>query len=317
MDEPTSSLDPAVEPDAIAPAEAAVEAASSAGGGWRGRKRYKARERPARARRRPGRRGVQVRDRLVQTRLTDAGYETVDTRSAQARLAMGAWLALIGEDVAHDRPALTAEQLEGLAQAAERLARIGKSLNLLAVGENVGRAVPEAQIAPALDRLSGEVAASKQILGEVAALYEAAQPKERTGGRWVSRGRRAPVTTGAEQRRERIVFSRVSAREHTLLTEAAARQGLSVGAWLGTLAEGGLNDRPAITGQQYASVVRVRKALRRIATNLAQIDQAQAVRGAARFPQLADARTTIDTAIRTALDVETAIAESTRSGVRG
>ena len=89
-----------------------------------------------------------------------------------------------------------------------------------------------------------------------------------------------------------------------------------MGAWLGTLAEGGLGDRPAITGQQYAAVVRVRKALRRIATNLAQIDQAQAIRGAARMPQLAEARTTVDDAIRAALDIETAIADSTRAGGR-
>jgi hypothetical protein len=229
---------------------------------------------------------------------------------------MGAWLALIGEDVAHGRPALTGEQLQQLADAAERLARIGKSLNLLAVGENVGRAVPEAQITATLVRLDRDVAAAMTVLDVVSRVYAPATPQERTGGQWVSRGRRAPVTTDTDKRRGRIVFSRVSVREHTLLTEAAARQGLSVGAWLGTLAEGGLGDRPAITGQQYAAIVRVRKALRRIATNLAQIDQAQAIRGAARMPQLAGARTTVDEAIRAALDIETAIADSTRAGGR-
>ena len=109
-----------------------------------------------------------MRDRLVQTRLTDAGFDTVDTRSAQAGLAMGAWLALIGEDVAHGRPALTGEQLQQLADAAERLARIGKSLNLLAVGENVGRAVPEAQITATLVRLDRDVAAAMTVLDDVA-----------------------------------------------------------------------------------------------------------------------------------------------------
>jgi hypothetical protein len=245
--------------------------------------------------------------------LTDAGFATVEARSAKAGLAMGAWLALIGEDVAQGRPALSEEQLQRLADAAERLTRVGKSLNLLAVGENVGREVAAAQVTATVARLDRDLGAASAALAHVAEVY-AARQQERLGGRWVSRGRRAPVTPIGEKRRERIVFSRVSAREHAALTEAAARQGLSVGAWLGTLAEGGLEDRPAITGQQYAAVVRVRKALRRIATNLAQIDQAQAVRGAARHPQLVAARTSVDDAIRAALDVETCIADASRSG---
>lgn len=317
MNEPTTDADTAVVADTATPAEPPDSAGPETSGGWRGRKRYPSRQRPARARRRPGRRGVQVRDRLVQTRLTESGYTAVDARSEQARLAMGAWLALIGEDVALGRPALSETELEQLGHAAGRLARIGKSLNVLAAGENVGRAVPEPQIAAALTRLDQEVRHATAVLADVGDAYAAAAPTTMSrGGRWVSRGRRAPVDTTSDSPRRKVVWSRVSVREHQLLTEAAARQGLSVGAWLGTLAEGQIADRPAITGEQYAAVVRVRRALRRVATNLAQITQSRGARGVDTLPALVGTSAAVDATIRVALEVETAIADTTRPGAR-
>lgn len=299
MDHPTDPTPPA---PPTAPDPGAPEARE-----WQGT-RFPAREKARRARRRSGRGGVGVREHLVQARLTDAGFDAVDTRSAQARLGVGAWLALLGEDVALGRPAFTVDQLRQLRDVTAAARRIGATLNALAVGENVGREAPDSQLAPVLARIDEVARRGVEVLDELAAQYESWVPPARTAHHdGAARGRREPHPGEGAGLRERRVSVRLSDSELGTIRRAAEAAGMSIGAWLGLLAEHAWASRPALNGEQWAGVTGLRKALRRLATNLTQIDQARAARGHDRHAGLADTRGAIDTAIRRALGVADAI----------
>lgn len=308
VDEQTTSSTPPAAGSSQAPAGRAVQ--------WVGT-RFPARGRGVRARRR-GRGGVAVRDRLVQVRLTAVGFAGVDARAARARLGVGAWVALLAEDVALDRPALTAGQLEAVGSAGDRLRRAGGVLNTLAVGENIGRAVLEEQLGPVLARVSEAVGNAEQVLAEVAGVYAqaAAGTGETAAGDGGRRGRRAadPDEVGVRDRRVGI---RLSAGEYEALAGAAAAAGLAVGAWLGALVEDPADARPAITGEAWGAVFGLRRGLRGVGTNLAQIQAARAARGAGPLPDLVGAIGGVEAAIRASLAVADVIASAGRPGVAG
>lgn len=307
MDEQTTSSTPTA---------AGSQAPAGPGAQWVGT-RFPARVRGARARRR-GRGGVAVRDRLVQVRLTGEGFAGVDARAARARLGVGAWVALLAEDVALDRPALSAGQLEAVTAAGERLRRAGGVLNTLAVGENIGRAVPEGQLGPVLSRVSEAVGNAERVLAELAGVYAqaAAGAGETAAGDGGRRGRRAAVADEVGVR-DRRVGVRLSAGEYEALAGAAAAAGLAVGAWLGALVEDPADARPAITGEAWGAVFGLRRGLRGVGTNLAQIQAARAARGAGPLPELVGAIAGVEAAIRASLHVADVIASAGGRGVVG
>lgn len=298
------------------PAAGSSQVPAGSGAQWSGT-RFPARVRGVRARRR-GQGGAAVRDRVVQVRLTAEGFAGVDARAARARLGLGAWVALLGEDVALDRPALSAGQLEAVGAAGDRLRRAGGVLNTLAVGENIGRAVPEEQLGPVLARVSEAVGNAERVLAEVAGVYAqaAAAGAGETAVGAGRRGRRAadPDVVGVRDRR---VGVRLSAAEHEALAGAAAAAGLAVGAWLGALVEDPADARPAITGEAWGAVFGLRRGLRGVGTNLAQIQAARAARGAEPLPALHGAIAGVDAAIRASLQVADVIATAGGRGVAG
>ena len=94
--------------------------------------------------------------------------------------------------------------------------------------------------------------------------------------------------------------------ERDLLAAAAGREGLSVGAWLGQLVEDPAAIRP-LRGEVWGAVFALRKALRRVATNLAQIEEARARRQVPAPVGVGEARGQIDAAIRACLDAQATI----------
>jgi hypothetical protein len=105
------------------------------------------------------------------------------------------------------------------------------------------------------------------------------------------------------QRRDRVVFTRVTARERDILVRAAVAEGLAVGGWLGQVAEDPDHVHRCLTGQQVAAVERVRRAARAVRTNLGQLEAARNARRAATLPQLAAASSVIDDLLRQAWQV--------------
>ncbi|MGB7962700.1 MAG: hypothetical protein WCF12_07035 [Propionicimonas sp.] len=259
------------------------------------------------AQRRRRRRGPAARDQVVRCRLTPETHTRADQRASRAGLAVAAWLALLGLDVALRRPALDSNQLDGLRTDRDRLRLIGATVNSMAAAENRGRAVPDLQLAAALDRVRAAADRASACLADVERVF--AVPADQTNPRPVAptapielvAGRRQPTPAG--ERRDRVVFTRVTMRERDVLVRAAVADGLAVGGWLGQVAEAPEDERPALLGEQYAAVERVRRAARQLRTNLGQLDDARAARHAGQLPQLATATAAVDELLRHAWHV--------------
>lgn len=263
---------------------------------------------PALRRRR--RRGPAARDQVVRCRLTPETYTRADQRAARAGLAVAAWLALLGLDVALRRPVLDAQQLDCLRTDRDRLRLIGATVNSMAAAENRGRAVPDLQLTAALDRVRGAAAKASACLADVERVFAvpADQPNPGSGAPVpieLVAGRRQPTPAG--ERRDRVVFTRVTMRERDVLVRAAVADGLAVGGWLGQVAEASEDERPALLGEQHAAVERVRRAARQLRTNLGQLDDARAARHAGQLPQLASATASVDELLRRAWHVRSLI----------
>lgn len=102
--------------------------------------------------------------------------------------------------------------------------------------------------------------------------------------------------------------------ERDLLAGAASREGLSVGAWLGQLMEDPGAVRP-LHGEVLGAVVALRQAGRRVATNLAQIEEARTARGTETPPAVRVARGQVDALIRACLGAESALSGPVTAGV--
>ncbi len=252
---------------------------------------------PARSRPRRRYRSHAGRDTRVTTRVDAQAWRRVDARAEKAGWALGTWMVLLAADVAAGRPVASEELLEQVAGARVRVDRLGTAINAMASTENVGEAVPEAQLRAVLDSLAARVNAATeaaQAAGEVfAGAGAATQEPVAAGEAFGRRARKEPTAKGE-------IRARMTAGERAQLAAAAARDGLSVGAWLGLLMEDPAVVRP-LRGEVWGSVFGLRKALRRVATNLAQIAAARRARGEQVPPFVTDAQAQVDDAIRACL----------------
>jgi Bacterial mobilisation protein (MobC) len=82
------------------------------------------------------------------------------------------------------------------------------------------------------------------------------------------------------QRRSRGVTLRLAPGEWDAVTAAAAAKGLSVGAYVGMLAEDVRRDRPVLSVEAVGELVAARQQVRRIGTNVNQIAAAVNTDGA-------------------------------------
>ena len=224
-----------------------------------------------------------MRDRRVWTRLTAGGFADADARAAAAGLAVGAWVALVAEDAALDRPALSGEVLTELGESASRVVLVGRTVNALAAGEHLGREVSVAQLVAAMGRVGAVTGSAVTVLEQVREVYATpAAPVQPGSG---AGRRRRERSAGGASVRGRKVLAQVSDAEFAVLAGAADAAGLAVGAWLGAVVEDPDGHRPALTGHQYAAVARVRRALRRVGTLLGQIQAARESRGRWGWPR--------------------------------
>lgn len=262
---------------------------------------------PVRPHRRRRGSGTAIRDQVIRCRLSETVYLSVEQRARRAGLSVAGWLILLGQDAALGRPSLSPDQLLTLSAARDRLHRIGKAVNSLAAIENAGRAVPDPQLLAALARVASVMEQAELVLADVEDVF-ASSPATTSGlvPTPVCGGRRRPDGVP----RDRVVFARVSRSERAVLARAAAADGLAVGAWLGLLAEAPEQDRPALIGEQYAQVERVRLAARRLGTNLAQITTARARRAAHPLDVLATTSEEVARLARTSLYVRGVVASA-------
>ena len=253
------------------------------------------------------------RGRQVYTWLDEGAWVRADARAERAGLALGAWAGLLAQDVAVGRPGLSEGQLEALSAAAVRVARVGDAVNSLAVAEHVGREAGEPELAAVLGRLEQRAAEARAAVAAASAVFEGAgsgpRPVAEPAG---GRGRRGTADSGAGPRARRLL-ARMTSAEFDLVAGAAAREGLAPGAWLGALLEDPGSVRP-VMGEAWGAVFLLRRALRRVATNLAQIESARAARGAPSPELLVRARVQVDAAIRACLDLSAAISDAAGRG---
>ena len=244
------------------------------------------------------------RDLRVSTKVGEAAYRRADARAEQAGLALATWMVLLAEDVAAGRPVVGDPLFEALGTARVRVARIGTSVNAMAATENGGKVVEDLQLVKVLDSLGVRAAAATEAVAAVAAVF--ATPPASVGDGQLSGdpavGRRSLDEVG----RGRQIRAQMTRGERDRLTAAAAREGLSVGAWLGLLMEDPAAIRP-LRGEVWGAVFALRKALRRVATNLAQMEEARARRQVPAPVGVGEARGQIDAAIRACLDAQATI----------
>jgi hypothetical protein len=239
----------------------------------------------------------------VSTTVVDAAWRRADARAERAGLALGTWMVLLAADVAAGRPVVGEMLLDEVAAARVRVARIGTSVNAMAATENGGDAVADAEMAEVLKSLGARVGAASEAVRNAAAVF----PGTTSGGGLPPSphpglGRRGKDQTG----RARRIRAQMTPGERDLLEAAAGREDLSVGAWLGQLLEDPAAIRP-LRGEVWGAVFALRKALRRVGTNLAQIEAARARRQVPAPPGVGEARTQIDAAIRVCLDAQATI----------
>jgi hypothetical protein len=269
--------------------------------------------------RRRRRRSPVARNHVVRCRLAADAYACADQQAARLGLAVAAWVALLGLDVALRRPALGVEQLENLRADRDRLRLIGSTVNAMAAAENRGRAVPDRQLAAALERVQAAAARAREGLAHVEQVFAPAPapagpsplttpaaPPEFPGAR------RQPAPAGV--RRDRVVFTRLTARERDVMVRAAVAEGLAVGGWLGQVAEDPDHTRRCLLGEQYTAVERLRQTARRLATNLGQLADIRTARRASTLPQLAAATADVDELLRHAWHVRGLVAAAGQLG---
>jgi hypothetical protein len=218
-------------------------------------------------------------------------------------------MALLAADVALGRPVAGEWVLEDLGAARVRVARLGSAINVMAGRENAGRGVDGGELGAALDSLAGRAAealAAVEAAREVFAGARGAAGVTVVGGPAV--GRRSREQAG----RDKQIRAQVTPAERRLLVGAAGREGLSVGAWLGQLLEDPQVSRP-LTGEVWAAVFEVRRAARAVGTNLAQIADARAARGASVPAGVGVARGQMDALVRACLDAQAVIAAAGRA----
>jgi hypothetical protein len=245
-------------------------------------------------------------------RVSEDAWGRLDARAQRAELALGAWAGLRAVEAALGLPGFSEEQLGEVADERVRVDRIGGLVNELAAAEHVDREVPAAELAAVLDRVTARVAAAESLLAQVGAVFDAAGPAptgDASGGA-AGVGRRSPADEG--KHRDRRVLARMATVEYDRVAAAAAGDGLSVGAWLGLLLEDQEAVRPVL-GEAWGAVFWLRKALRRVATNLAQIEAVRASRGQGGDEQLARVSRQVDAAIRACLDVCGAIGAAAKA----
>jgi hypothetical protein len=239
----------------------------------------------------------------VSTTVVDAAWRRADARAERAGLALGTWMVLLAADVAVGRPVVGEMLLDDLGIARVRVARIGTSVNAMAAAENGGDTVPDAEMAKVLHSLGVRVAAASEAVRSAGAAFVGptsggGQPPSSDPGQ----GRRGKDQTG----RARRIRAQMTPGERDLLAAAAGREDLSVGAWLGQLVEDPAAIRP-LRGEVWGAVFALRKALRRVATNLAQIEEARARRQVPAPVGVGESRGQIDAAIRACLDAQATI----------
>ncbi len=248
------------------------------------------------------------------TKVSEDAWSRLDARAERAGLALGAWIGLLAEDAALARPGLSEAQLEALADVRARVARVGGAVNQVAVGEHIGRKVTDAELAAVLDRVSVRIDEAMTAIADGASVFRAPQRAKRAHaeGLQPAAGRRTAVA-GEGERRGRQVKTKVTAAERARVEAAAASQGLAIGAWLGQLLEDPESARPLL-GEAWGAVFALRKALRRVATNLAQIESARASRGRGADEQLDEIRQRVDAAIRACLELSGSISDAAKTG---
>lgn len=248
------------------------------------------------------------------TTVSVAAWVRVDDRAQRAGLALGAWVGLLADEVAAGVPVVSEAQLEALVAARVRVARIGGAVNQVAVGEHMGREVSEAELVGVLDRVRVRVEQANTAVAEATAVFDRGPVGDRevaSGG--MGRGRRAQVRA-VGQPRERVVRVGVTPVERARLTTAAGRDGLAVGAWLGLLLEDPQASRP-LRGEAWGAAFALRRALRRVATNLAQIESVRAARDLGVPGLVGQVAGEVDAAIRACLDLAAAISDPRSAGV--
>lgn len=229
--------------------------------------------------------------------LHEQAWERVEARAARAGLALTAWVGLLAVEVATGTAGMREAQLEEVSAARIGVSRVGSAVNSLAATEHLGTAVPVAQLEAVLARLAVRVQAAAAAAGGVD--VEPSETPAGGAGRGRSRGRRSqgPV------RRQRVITVWFSPGERAAVGAAAAAQGLSAAAWVGALVEDPAAIRP-LRGEMWGAVWAVRKALRRVATNVAQITEVRTRRGVEVPAELTDAQLLLQAAIRECLAAE-------------
>lgn len=236
--------------------------------------------------------------------LHEQAWARVDARAERAGLALTAWVGLMAGEVAGGAVAVGEELLEGLAGARVGVARIGAAVNSMAATGHLGGVVSEELLVGVLGRLAGRVeaaVAAAQAVGREGS----GSPAAVVGGPGAveGRGRRSQGSVP----RGRVITVWFSPGERALVGAAAAAEGLSAAAWVGLLVEDPGSCRP-LRGEVWGAVYALRKALRRVATNLAQIES---VRGGDEpgGAQLEAARGQVEAAIRVCLEAEERLRE--------
>ena len=250
----------------------------------------------------------------VSTTVGEPAWGRVEGRAIRARLALGSWMVLLAGDVAAGRPVAAEVVLEDLVDARVRVARLGTAVNAIARRENRGIDVEDRELLKVLDSLGARAVQATAALSaarEVFAGWRTAPGKPGPGaaGAGVA-GRRSKDQTG----RARRIRAAMTPGERDLLAGAAAREGLSVGAWLAQLLEDPGAVRP-LHGEVLGAVVALRQAGRRVATTLAQIQDARTDRGTGTPPAVGAARAQVDALIRACLGAESALSGQATAGV--
>lgn len=251
------------------------------------------------------------RDLRVSTKVGESAYRRADARAGQAGLALGTWMVLLAEDVAAGRPVVGEDLFDAVGAARVRVARIGSAVNAMAATENGGGLVADGELAAVLESLGARAAAASEAVLAVAAVFATTPAPVGDGvASWdPAVGRRSQAEVG----RGRQISAQMTRGERDRLTAAAAVEGLSVGAWLGLLLEDPAAIRP-LRGEVWGAVFALRKALRRVGTNLAQIEAARAGRQVPAPAGVGEARAQIDAAIRVCLDAQATISGQPGTG---
>lgn len=261
--------------------------------------------RPRRHRRHTG------RVERVTTKIDRGAWRRVEARAERAGWSLGSWMVLLAADVALGRPVVGESVLEDLAAARIRVARLGSAINAMAARENRGIAVDDGELRAVLDSLAVRCGQAAEAVAAARDVFDGGpggggEGAEVAGPAVGRRGREAA-------RRDKQIRAQLTPAERGLLVGAAGRDGLSVGAWLGQLLEDPQVSRP-LTGEVWGAVFAVRKAARAAATNLAQIADARAARGAGVPAGVAAAQGQLEALIRACLAAQTVIGAGFRSG---